>query len=72
MFFMMLFTESTLSRLRSGDGAGSSSGFNEVVEELEGLPGGRIAGEGGGEANGDFIVFTRLFTRSRFRDGESE
>ena len=73
MFFMMLFTESTLSRLRRGDGAGSSSGLKEVVE-LEGLPvsGGRIAGEGDGEANGDLIVFTRLFTLSRFREGESE
>ena len=70
---MMLFTESTLSRLRSGDGAGSSSGLKEVVE-LEGLPasGGRSAGEGDGEANGDLIVFTRLFTLSRFREGESE
>ena len=70
---MMLFTESTLSRLRSGDGAGSSSGLKEVVE-LEGLPvsGGRIVGEGDGEANGDLIVFTRLFTLSRFREGESE
>jgi len=74
MFFMMLFTESTLSRLLSGGGAGSSSGLKEVVE-LEGLPvpGGRSGGgEGGGEANGDLIVFTKLFTLSRFREGEAE
>ena len=73
IFFMMLFTESTLSRLRSGDGAGSSSGLKEVVK-LGGLPvsGGRIAGEGDGEANGELIVLTKLFTRSRFREGESE
>jgi len=70
---MMLFTESTLSRLRSGDGAGSSSGLKEVVE-LEGLPisGERSAGEGEGEANGDLIVFTRLLTLSRFREGDPE
>ena len=73
MFFMRLFTESTLSRLRSGGRVGSSSGLKETVE-LGGLPvsGGRIAGGGDGEANGDLIVFTRLFTLSRLREGESE
>jgi len=72
MFFMMPFTELTLSRLRS-EGEDSRSGLKEMVG-LEGLLvfGGRIAGDGSGEANGDVKGFTRLFTLSRFRGGESE
>jgi hypothetical protein len=67
MFFMMLFTEFALPRLRR-EGARSSSG----LEGMKGLDwflvsGWRIAGEEGGEANGDVRVFTRLFTLSRFR-----
>lgn len=75
MFFMMTFTELTLSRLRRGEGAGSSSGLEDMIGLQEGLPfsegEGRYAGDGSGEANGDANVFTKLFTRSRLREGES-
>jgi len=71
-FFMMPFTELTLSRLRSGEGAGSSSRLEDMVG-LEGPPvSGGSAGDGSGEANGDVKVLTRLFTLSRVRKGESE
>jgi len=72
MFFMMLFTELALSRLRRR-GAGSSSGLKKMVG-LEGLPfsRGRCTGDEGGEANGDVKVLTKLFTLSRFREGELE
>jgi len=71
-FFMKLFTELALSRLRRR-GAESSSGLKKMVG-LEGLPfsRGRCAGDEGGEANGDAKVFTKLFTLSRFREGEWE
>lgn len=71
-FFMKLFTELVLSRLRRR-GAESSSGLKKMVG-LEGLPfsRGRCTGDEGGEANGDAKVFTKLFTLSRFREGEWE
>jgi len=75
MLFMMPFTELTLSRLlRRGEGAGSSSGLKDMVGLEKGLPssGARCAGDGSGEENGDDNDFTKLFTRSRFRDGESK
>jgi hypothetical protein len=73
MFFMIFLTELTLSRLRRGEGAGSSSGLKNMIG-LEGLPfsGGRCFGVGGGETKGDAMVFTKLFTRSRVREGEPE
>ena len=73
LFFMVLFTESTRSRLWSGKGAGSGSGLKEVMG-LKGYPvsGGRTAGDESGEANGDASVFTKLLTLSCFREGESE
>jgi len=74
MFFMMPFIELTLSRLRWGEGAGSSSRLDDMIGLEEGLllSEGRCAGDGSGEANGDANVFTKLFTRSRLREGESE
>ena len=73
VFFMMLLTELTLPRLRSREGEESSSELKEMVG-LEGLPesGGRKAGDGCGEANGDLRDFTRLLTLSRVRGGEPE
>lgn len=70
MFFMMPFTELTLPRLRR-EGEDSSSELKEMTG-LEGpsSSGGRSAGDGSGEANGDVKVFTKLFTLSRFREGE--
>ena len=73
VFFMMLPIELALSRLRRREGANSSSGLKEMMG-LEGLPAswGRSAEGGCGEANGDLRDFTRLFTLSRFREGEPE
>ena len=67
----MSFVESTF--LRSCRGAVSSSGL-KVTIGLEWLPfsGGRSAVDGSGKVNGDAIVFTKLFTRSRFREGGSK
>lgn len=72
-FFITLLTESTLSRLRSREGAGSSSGLEGILGlDGDSASGGRC-GEGGcGEANGDLRVFTMLFTLSCLREGVSE
>ena len=66
VFFMMLLTELTLPRLQSREGEESSSGLKEM-RGLGGLPvsGGRYAGDGCGEANGDARDFT--FPRPRAR-----
>ena len=73
VFFMKLLTELTLPRLRSREGEDSSSGLKEM-RGLGGLPvsGGKYAGDGCGEANGDPRDFTKLLALSRFRDGEPE
>ena len=70
---MMLLVELALSRLRRREGASSSSGLKEMMglEELP-TPWGRSAEGGYGGANGDLRDFTRLFTLSRFREGEPE
>jgi len=66
--FITLLTELPLSRLRRMAGAGSCSRLEEWMgfEELP-VSGGRCAGDGLGEANGDAKCFTKLFTLARFR-----
>ena len=63
---MVPFTELALSRLRRGE-VSLSMGRKGLS-----VSGGRNGGGGIEEANGDVKVFTRLFTLSRFREGEWE